>query len=664
MMRFATAILAFVLTPFAVGLLAHADEPDGVALVALLASDSHSVREDATLRLYKLGRAAVPALQSGLKSDDAEVRRRCALLLPLAERTDQEVWIDDFVANLADAKETTTGWTALHKIVGDGIEARMLFAELYRAEKDVLTLLEKEPGKLGSQAADRCRQLQQRFARGVASKEGMPAGEVAAALLAAAVASNLDAQTFNQFTSLFYQPYVRDAVQRTPGASRLVARILTQRGGDIYQISQTAHMAKNLGLHEYIEETLKPALRKQAENVGPGDNQGRFSQIVYLARTLEMHDLIDETLRPGVRKMAEEVAAKPDDANKLQQAVNLAQLLKMQDTLETVLKPAGLKLIREAADKPQELTNRFWQLQYVGRTLGLSDAIDSVLKPAACRHIIELLAEPSDQNKFYQAQNLARSLQLPEATEGALQPAARKMILASLEQSTTDVNRITQSISMARGLDLGDLVEDTLKPWVRKQAAALKGDGKELTRLTQLHSAAQTLGLKDIIENDIKPIFAKVVHAAADQPVSNTSAAQVMSLARTMNVKEAAPLALKMAMTREIAAHTRGTAMFFLADFGSKDDIARLESLLDDTTSVGSTGFNFTTVHAEVRDVALAVLLHTGGQSLADYGYPYYQTFPGVKLTTSWPGSAGFSSAAGREAAQKKWKEWSASQKK
>lgn len=650
-----------VVALFAVSRPASADDAD--ILVGQLGSPEFVTREDATLQLFKLGRAATSALRVGLKAEDPEIRRRCELLLPLAERSDQDIWLDHFVAGTPDAPPPT-GWNALKAIVGDGVEGRMLCVELYRSQKDVLELLEKEPGKLASQALERCRRLQQRTATRGKQTDDIPPGEVAAALLAAASASNNDPQIFNQFNSLFYQPALRTAVQRTPGASRLIGRILSQRGSDINQLSQTVYLAKNMGLLDYIEDHLKPALRKFAESVQPGDNQGRFTQLVYLARTLELDDLIREKLEPGVRKMAEDAVANPTDAYKFQQAVSMAQQLKMEATLETVLKPAGLKLIQAAAEKPEELNNRFWQLQYISRTLGLSDAVDVLLKPVACRYLAELTLQSNDLSKFYQAQNLARTLQLQEAIEGVLQPATRKMILTSLEQSSGDVNRITQAIAMARGMDLGDLVEDTLKPWVRRQAQSLKGEGEELTRLTQLHSAAQTLGLQDVINDDLKPIFAKVVQSAVDQPLNNNTVAQTLNLARSLNVKEAAPLALKAAMTRSVPSYTRGQAIFFVADFGEKEDVASLESLLDDATNVGSTGINWTTIHAEIRDVALAVLVQSSGQSLADYGFPYFQTFPAVKLTTTWPGSVGFAGAEGRTAALKKWKDWSAAQKK
>jgi hypothetical protein len=255
-------------------------------------------------------------------------------------------------------------------------------------------------------------------------------------------------------------------------------------------------------------------------------------------------------------------------------------------------------------------------------------------------------------------------LQLQEAQEGILQPAARKYVIASLEQSSGDILKLNQSMSLARTLDLGDVVEDTLKPWLRRQAVALQEHPNDMTRLTQLHSAAQMLNLRDVIEENIKPAFRKMVQSAVDQPLNAATAPQILNLARNMGVKEAAPLAVKMALAREVQSYTRGTAIFFVAEFGGKEELAKLEPLLDDTTSVGSSSFNWTTVNAEIRDVVLGVFVFTSGQSLADYGFPYYQMFPAVRLTTTWPASMGFPSAAAREAAMKKWKEWSVAQKK
>lgn len=665
--------LALVLTLLCfAGLLPAAESPNPATLVRELGSEDFQVREEATLQLFRLGRVAVPALERGLKEADAEVRRRSAVLLPLAKRSDEDLWLDDFVAGTTDPKKPMIGWAALQKLVGDGVEARMLFAELYRGERGVLELLEKDPNKLGSQAMERARRLQQRFgfrgviivAPGAANKsEEAPAGEVAAALLAAAVAANGDQQAFYQLTSLFYQPAVRSAVQRTPGANKLIARVLARQGTDIYQISQTVYIARNLGLQEYIEETLKPAIRKQAAGMQPGTD-GRFTQLVYMARQLEMNDLVEEKLMPGVRKMAEEAAKQPQDVAKFQQAVSLTQTLQMQETMEAVLKPAGLKLIQAAAERPDDM-NGFYQVQYIARSLGLTEAVDTILRPAACRHLAALVTQPGDINKFYQAQNMARLLQLNEAVEGVLQPAARKIILETLEQSSGDLNRMTQVMSLARSMDLGDMVEDTLKPWARRQAASLNGQSGDLARITQLHQAAQMLGLRDVIDNDIKPVFRKVVQSAADQPINQGVANQVLNLARTMGVKEAAPYALKVALARgELNAHTRGTAILFLADHGSKEEVSRLEVLLDDTASVGATGFNWTTIHAEIRDVALGVLVHHSGQSLAEFGFPYFQAVPGAKLSSTWPGSLGFADAKSREETQKKWKEWSMSQKK
>jgi hypothetical protein len=92
--------------------------------------------------------------------------------------------------------------------------------------------------------------------------------------------------------------------------------------------------------------------------------------------------------------------------------------------------------------------------------------------------------------------------------------------------------------------------------------------------------------------------------------------------------------------------------------------VARLEPLLKDTTNCGAWSVNSTMINAEVRDVALAALIVANDQKLADYGFPCAKFFGGNKPTDIPPSCMGFPSKTEREAALKKWKEWSASRKK
>jgi hypothetical protein len=126
-----------------------------------------------------------------------------------------------------------------------------------------------------------------------------------------------------------------------------------------------------------------------------------------------------------------------------------------------------------------------------------------------------------------------------------------------------------------------------------------------------------------------------------------------------LDLKEGVPVALKAARAADLNATTRGTAVMFVAEFGGKEHVGELEPLLTDTASIGSMGFNFATIHTELRDVALAAVVTLSGQSLDDYGYPYVKFFG----TAARPLSAlsahcyGFSDAASRAAALKLWKE-------
>ena len=60
----------------------------------------------------------------------------------------------------------------------------------------------------------------------------------------------------------------------------------------------------------------------------------------------------------------------------------------------------------------------------------------------------------------------------------------------------------------------------------------------------------------------------------------------------------------------------------------------------------------------------LAGSVSTSGQPLADYGFPYFQAFAGLKASDASHSCLGFAGASDRAAALKKWRQWSAAQKK
>jgi hypothetical protein len=629
-------------------------------LVRRLGSPAYPERQDAAVRLARLGREAVPALRDGLRDPDPEVRRRCEDLLPRAQRSDLDIQLDSFLAD-GPGKQPLPGWTRFKEFVGDDDSARRLFADLYRSDRAVLEQLEKDPKPLAAQATSRCQQLMQKLGmpRGGDAEAATP-GHIAALLLSVAVAPSADMQSFYQIYNVCHQPPVRALILGQPAARRLMSRALAPKLADPNGLNMIANLANALGLTELLDEKIKPAVRTQIETIKPDD--WRFQQAVYLANQLQMHDLIETRIKPAVRALAENALRRPDHQGHIYQAINLVQVLNMKDIADNVLKPAALQYLKATAEQPGDL-NRIYQSRYLSQTLGLSEAFDVLVKPAACRVVAEAAAHPDDQSKFQQALNLAQALNLEEAYEGVLRPAGRRRILADLEQPG-DLNRLFQAAQLARQLRLADTIEDTLKPLARRRAATLLDQAPDANRINQVHILAQMLGMPELNEDVVKPALRKLCQAARDRPLDAGAFPQTLNLIKSLRIKEAVPLLLQGALAKEVHSWARGSAILALGKVGTKEDVARLEPLLKDTTNCGACGINSTTIQAELRDVALAVMIFSNGQNLADYGFPYFRLIPGVKPTDLPPGCLGFANNTDRAAAVKKWQEWSASGKK
>src|SRR5436305_3368174 len=77
--------------------LAPAEKEKARALLRRLADRNFKAREKATAELLRLGPAARLILEEGVKDSDAEVRRRCRLLLRLVTRTDTEIALENYL---------------------------------------------------------------------------------------------------------------------------------------------------------------------------------------------------------------------------------------------------------------------------------------------------------------------------------------------------------------------------------------------------------------------------------------------------------------------------------------------------------------------------------------------------------------------------------------
>jgi hypothetical protein len=144
---------------------------------------------------------------------------------------------------------------------------------------------------------------------------------------------------------------------------------------------------------------------------------------------------------------------------------------------------------------------------------------------------------------------------------------------------------------------------------------------------------------------------------------------QNLYMVMNLNLKESVGWAVKVAKDKNAQPYARSMALGVVGKLGSKDNIVDLEPFLTDTTPLGQTQVNMVRIQAEMRDVALAMLVQLSGQQLEDYGFPYLTSLqPGLRgnqqVIFFSPSLLGFSDAASRDAALKRWKDWSEAAKK
>ncbi|AMV23872.1 ECF RNA polymerase sigma factor SigE [Gemmata sp. SH-PL17] len=119
-------------------------------LVKMLGSDDFAAREAAHKRLRAVGLKAEPALRTGLKSEDPEIRTRCAELLTAIRKDALDALVKDF----DPAKDTEPDhpiWARFKTIAGADRAARALFAELIADphRRQLLDAADRDPAGAG-----------------------------------------------------------------------------------------------------------------------------------------------------------------------------------------------------------------------------------------------------------------------------------------------------------------------------------------------------------------------------------------------------------------------------------------------------------------------------------------------------------------------------------
>jgi len=132
------------------------------------------------------------------------------------------------------------------------------------------------------------------------------------------------------------------------------------------------------------------------------------------------------------------------------------------------------------------------------------------------------------------------------------------------------------------------------------------------------------------------------------------SAYQAISLSLTHGLKNGLKPAIRVLNEGPAHVHIRQYAVLAIAKFGDKSHAPLLEKLLTDKTVCGQLrGANKQIIACQIRDVALAALLHLHGENPKTFGFPRYQPHATTVFVAT---TAGFETDEQRDAIQAKWR--------
>ncbi len=622
-------------------------------LVRWLGSDSYKDRARAADVLEKYSNKVIPILEKGLQSPDPEIRKRCRLLLFEAYKTPEQRKMELFIRT---GKGSPTGWSAFSKTVGKDEIARRMFLEIYHADKNTITTLEKDKSGAKKLLEEWVNKISRRPYPNIRNGNIMQTrkGEVAALLYSALVA-NIDTRTTQRMYSIFYRPDVRRHFDNRSLLRPLLIKVLRRFPNTTRTLSYRINIARNVGVTDELRKDIEPLLLKQIKSaVKNSNNLNELSNIANYASQLGMSKAVKKELIPAVEKLAKQAANKPNDINAFYRIVSVANRLEMEQTLQKVLKPAFRKLVA----KQGNTTNRLYQFTYMARILDVEKETNTVLRKHFEKRLQKVMIKPN-QNDITRLLNESRSIPIPYDLQGYLKPAALEVVYSELAKGA-NLSRIQSLSYLIQQCGLGEVSNTLILPYVLTKAKTIQLDAKNVDNFQQLVYAAQRLGIQQRVLQEMKPRLTKFFQELGKQPIEGRYP-RLLGLVRNLKLKEAVPYALKVAESSRVYSGYRGQALQYVGKNGDKNDIEKLKKLLKDTSSVGSITINGTPIKTQVRDAALATMVHLSGKTLRDFGFDYARRFGTGYLNTSYS-CYGFTSEKSRAAAFKKWNDFQKTQ--
>ena len=129
-------------------------------------------------------------------------------------------------------------------------------------------------------------------------------------------------------------------------------------------------------------------------------------------------------------------------------------------------------------------------------------------------------------------------------------------------------------------------------------------------------------------------------------------------------LKESGSLLRRIVSTEGVQGYAKGQALIFLLQRG-KEELPTIRAQLKNETALNNGKIQIApgvTIDTQVRDIALALLLHNDGQDLKKFGFEFQPGFNVAQVAQTYWGY-GFKSEEDRTAAHKKFVEYEAKKK-
>jgi hypothetical protein len=617
--------------------------------VYLLSDPSFAVREEASLRLAKMGPAALPALTKGSSSKNAEVRRRCALLLPAAQETKESKRLVAFLSGKASS--SMPGWSRLRRLVGNDLAARVLYLQLDRDDGLLLEQLEEDPGKIGAEFNARCRLLERTRQRRRFARQPSP-GEPTGLWIAACFATP---KGFSPYGDLFCEMDWSDWLAVNPAHRRLAMRALeNQVGTTSSEALEVVRLARALGLKEFLTDYLQPLARTRLqESMKQPMALEKVRNVVALAHALKMQTEVRTRFTSHYRGLVEGIARRSTKLVEIEEALRLAKTLGLKQSIDRVFKPLVWRLAIAAMNDCSDRA-RFEKIVALVEAVEGSRGRDKLCE-AASREVAASALEVGNKKRIANALNLVCRLELTEARQGILEPAVRRHVLELMER-TDDWQAFAEAATLAKNFGLIFLLRDTIEPAARRRALALQGQALSFAQIASLLRLSQQLDLNVVQTRVVKPALTQLIRGDDQRPLSRDERANLMGLAGPLGIHEATPMLLRLAKDARADASVRACAAWYVGKLGTPQQLNQLESLRTDETTIGEG-------ETQLGDVVLAALIVGSKQDLDDYG-DHHQAIDLKRyvLAVSYR-YLSFPSQKERQAAHNKWIAESAKQR-